>query len=129
MALYLAFLPWPFTREKKKLLAGSGRTMTRKILERKLRVILGIIGVGVASVCIIVSNSTHATRPILSSCTNDGKASPEEVWECQTNNTAIMFKQWGVVRDPRVLPNPDYMSKDEALPRALQARVLPFIVH
>ena len=86
--------------------------------ERKLRVILGIIGVGVASVCIIVSSSTHAMRPILSSYTNDGKTSPEEMWVCQINNTSTMFTQWGVVRDPRVFPNPDYMSKDESLPRA-----------
>lgn len=36
------------------------------------------------------------------------------------NKTAQMFTDWGVVRDVRVLPNPDYMSKDESLPRFLQ---------
>ena len=36
------------------------------------------------------------------------------------NTTAQMFKQWGVVKDVRVLPNPDYMHRDESLPRALR---------
>lgn len=46
--------------------------------------------------------------------------SPEDVWERQMNTTAAMFMQWHVVRDVRVLPNPDYMRKNEDLPAALQ---------
>ena len=45
---------------------------------------------------------------------------PEQAWERQMNITAEMFKQWHVVRDVRVLPNPDYMHRDTSLPRALQ---------
>lgn len=45
---------------------------------------------------------------------------PEDVWERQMNTTAAMFRQWHVVRDVRVLPNPDYMRKDADLPAALQ---------
>eukprot|EP00277_Geminigera_cryophila_P004351 CAMPEP_0179424730 /NCGR_PEP_ID=MMETSP0799-20121207/11763_1 /TAXON_ID=46947 /ORGANISM="Geminigera cryophila, Strain CCMP2564" /LENGTH=250 /DNA_ID=CAMNT_0021199239 /DNA_START=1 /DNA_END=753 /DNA_ORIENTATION=+ len=44
--------------------------------------------------------------------------SPADVWERQMNTTAQMFRQWGVVNDVRVLPNPDYMHRDESLPRA-----------
>ena len=51
---------------------------------------------------------------------DDENLSPEEIWERQMNITAQMFDQWGVVRDVRVLPNPDYMRKDESLPRFLQ---------
>jgi len=47
-----------------------------------------------------------------------------DVWERQMNTTAQMFKQWGVVKDVRVLPNPDYMHHDESLPRALRGSLI-----
>ena len=51
---------------------------------------------------------------------DDEVVSPEEEWEARMNTTARMLQQWGVVKDVRVLPNPDYMHRDASLPRALQ---------
>ena len=44
----------------------------------------------------------------------------DEMMQRQMEKTAQMFEEWGVVRDVRVLPNPNYMSKDESKPRFLQ---------